>query len=117
LKAVIYKQNVTLNVRMNDKAAGLTQFGKTLRKTDLLCAVLKVMSCCLTTFSVLMKFPYYYSASLYYWKIFGVQRDISKNLRSSRAACWSALFRVISYTYTHTHTHTHIYAYKAWYVL
>jgi len=50
---------------MDDKAVGLTQLGKTQRKTDLLCVILKVMSFCLK-FSVLMKLPYYYSVPLYY---------------------------------------------------
>ena len=43
-KAVIYKQSVALEVRLNNKAVGLTQLGKTQRMIGLLCAVSKVMS-------------------------------------------------------------------------
>jgi hypothetical protein len=43
-KVVIYKQSVALEVRLNNKAVGLTKFGKTGRMFGLLCAVLKVIS-------------------------------------------------------------------------
>jgi hypothetical protein len=43
-KVVIYKQQVALKVRLNDKAVGRTEHGKTQRMFGLSCIVLKVMS-------------------------------------------------------------------------
>ena len=43
-KVVIYKQSVALEVRLNNKAVGLTKLGKTQRMIGLLCALSKVMS-------------------------------------------------------------------------
>jgi len=56
---VIYKQLVTLNIRLNDKLVGLTNLGKTLRMIGLLCAVLKVVGYCFWIFSLSIKMPYY----------------------------------------------------------
>jgi hypothetical protein len=39
----MYKQEVTLRVRLNDKVVGLTEMDKTERKIGLLCAACKVM--------------------------------------------------------------------------
>lgn len=43
-KAVFYKQEVTLKVRLNDKVVGLMKLDKTQRSIVLLYAVLKVIS-------------------------------------------------------------------------
>ena len=43
---------------LNDRAVGSTKVGKTQRMIGLLCAVLKVMSYSLLTFSLLIKLPY-----------------------------------------------------------
>ena len=43
-QTVIYKQEVTLNVWLNDKAVGLTKLRNTQRMINLLCAAFRVMS-------------------------------------------------------------------------